>query len=777
MKKIHENQIPFAILCLLGIAFVFLFYGKILLNPEDYIFSASGDGLKNYYTFAYHIKHDSTYTEMEGMNYPYGENHLYTDCHPVLSNSLKFLSASFPFFEKHATGLLNLFMILSIFISFLVIYALFVELNFNRWYSIIFSFCIGLLAPQLFRLGGHLALSYSFAIPLSWLLILKCSKSSRAYLYVLLFLNNIFWMFIHAYLGMIIISFLFSFLLFTLILDNNSKKRQLRRYIRLGSAIILPLVLFYAYVILTDTHSGRTDNPSGFFLYNAEIDDILIPHDKPFRPLLNQVSGGNIKLEWEARGYLGIINALFFVYTVILSMISIFYKRLRPLLSSFFDNKRLNVSLLAATLVLLFALAIPFKQIPGLVEVFPVLKQFRATGRFVWPFYFVFSVFAAHVFQEKILLYQSSCKEKVRALVFLLLYACLGIYEGYYYHAPGSESITRSKNLFMKDHLPEPFRQSIKSTDPGDYQAIISMPFFYQGSESFSRPRQDEAVRNTLLFSYHTGIPTVCANLTRTSVEESKRIVQIVSPNYYPKRITNDLPGKKPFLIVKTGDRFTNYEQAILEKADALSDHGNFALLRITYEDLFSDDAPAVIEAYQQKLPHLARQDAFYVTEPSSVLYYHSFEESPSDKSFRGKGSRTAIKKGKNTFAEFAPNTFEAGKEYDLSIWMHNGEQDALNLWFRLIVEEYDAEKDHWYSTTFFPEQAEVINGNWSLVEGTFSVHHPKNSIYIVSKGKENSRAGLHVDDILVKEKGVDVYRMEKDGVLFFNNHRVMFGR
>ena len=30
-----------------------------------------------------------------GMNYPYGESYLYTDCHPVFANTLKFLSSGF----------------------------------------------------------------------------------------------------------------------------------------------------------------------------------------------------------------------------------------------------------------------------------------------------------------------------------------------------------------------------------------------------------------------------------------------------------------------------------------------------------------------------------------------------------------------------------------------------------------------------------------------------------------------------------------------------------
>jgi len=105
---------------------------------------------------------------------------------------------------------------------------------------------------------------------------------------------------------------------------------------------------------------------------------------------------------------------------------------------------------------------------------------------------------------------------------------------------------------------------------------------------------------------------------------------------------------------------------------------------------------------------------------------------------------------------------------------MYNAEPDALNLWFRFIIEEYDEVNNKWYTTTIFPEFAETINGDWSLVEGVFSVKDSKNRISIVTKGKKNSKASLHADDLLIWETGTDVYRPEENGrSLFYNNHRI----
>ncbi len=770
MKNVlTESNLSKVLLITISLLFIAFFYGKILISPNDYVFSDKGDGIKNYYTYAYHIKHDTSYVNFEGMNYPYGENFLYTDCHPLLANSFKLLSNITPFFENYSVGILNSIMILSIFLTFIIIYLLLIELNVNKFISILFSISITLLAPQLFRLEGHLALSYSIAIPFSWLILLKYLRVPKRKYIIILFFSNLFWMFIHAYLGIIVISFIFSIFLIN-ILYSKQKSKDLYKNIGLLLSIILPILIFFFYAKYTDIHEGRTNNPSGFFLYNAELDDILIPHEKPLRPLLDKLTNNKINLKWEASGYIGIINTLFFISIFFISILSIFIKKTRTILKNIFENKLINISLIGATIVLLFAFAFPFRQFPNLLEIFPILKQFRATGRFVWPFYFAFTIFAAYYFNK--LFFKLYSKNIIVGIIFISTLFSFSLIEGIPYHIKVSKDITKNLNLFNKN-LPINLKEIIKKINQEDYQAIISLPFYYQGSETYSRPRIDDAVKNTLFISYHTSLPNICANLTRTSIYESKKIVQIVTPNYYPKEIINDIKSKKPFLIVKTGNNLTKYEKIILKKSTLIYKNKDLSLLQISPKKLFSDDKNIIIKKYKKQYTNLKRKKNFSTSDSSSFLYYNGFENIKSDTVFRGKGSFTSVKKGKNTLSEFPPNTFLSGKEYDISIWMYNNEPDALNLWFRFIIEEYDEANNKWFSTIIFPEKSEVINGNWSLIEGVFKVQNSKNKIYIVTKGKENSKANFHADDLLIKQKGVDIYKFENDSSLFYNNHRI----
>lgn len=759
----------FFVLLLIGILFISFFYGKVITSPNSVLFNDTGDAIKNYYTYSYHIANDSSYTNFEGMNYPYGENYLYTDCHPVLANVFKFSGDYFPVFITHSIGILNFLLILSILLTFIVLYFLLKEFDINKWLAVLFSIAITILSPQIFRLEGHLALSYSFAIPLSWLLMINAFKSGKNTLYILLFLNTLFWLFIHAYLGVIILFFLMTYFGLKVILDKN-KRKEITRYLIIFTAIVLPIILFYSYAKLTDNHIDRTDNPSGFFLYNAELDDVFLPNHPPLKPVYDTLSGNNIKQEWEAWSYVGISTTLLFIVLIFSVFLWRFNKEKRKNIKLLFSNRILNISLLAATLVLLFAMAIPFKQLPQLLELLPILKQFRATGRFTWPFYFVSLVFSTFIFQKIYYKLQNP-----KRILFILIVASLTIIEGLPYHIEISKRITNTPNLFKHQLLTDNYKEALQLIDKNKYQAIIALPFYHQGSEVFSRTRNDNAVRSSIVFSYHTNLPIVNANLTRVSITESKNIVQLISPDFYTKSIQKDTPNNKPFLIVKVNSELTKNELNLYKKGTSLFKSNDIEILEITYDELFKNNGNLIINEFELKKANLTKRNSFYTSlDSGSFLYFNDYNFTSSKHTFRGEGSFTGDKKGKNTLAQFNPNTFKTEKEYEISMWMYNAEKDALNLWFRFIIEEFDEKNNKWYSTTIFPEYSETIYGDWTLVEGTFKVRDTKNKIYIVSKGKENSKAKLYADDLLIKEKSNMIYRVDSS-FLFYNNHQVKY--
>ena len=766
-----KQKLPFILLIAAGLLIVFSFYGKALLRPDSMMFASSGDGLKNYFTYSYHIRHDSSAVSFEGMNYPYGEHIMYTDCHPVAALLLRSLSGPFPFIAGYSVGMLNFLMILSVFLTFIVVYLLLAEFGINRWIGLIFSVGITLLAPQIFRLGGHLALSYSLAIPLSWLLIIKSlKKPDRFSLYFLILLNNTFWFFIHAYLGMIVSFFLLMMLVVHFLTDRD-KLKKIRHTLSLLAALLIPIVMFLLFIRLTDTHTGRTDNPSGFFQYVAEADDIFVPNHPPLRPLLDSLTGNGIRQQWEAWSYVG-ISATLMVLVMLFAALFRLIKRKATGIDRFFGSRIMNVSLIAAFAVLLFAMAVPFRQFPALVDLVPFMKQFRALGRFTWPFFFVLTAFTAFVINK---LHETSHdrKGRITTIVIALVAGLLNIVEALPYHREMKWTINQSPNLFQRENLNKSLNSAIGMINPAEYQAIISLPFFYQGSESYSRPQNDETVRSSIAISYHTGLPLVCANLTRTSIQESKNIVQIVTPDYYKKTIGADLHDNRPFLVVRTGDPITPYEELLFNKCRPVFQGKEVSLYRLDKKSLFSNSSAEVMADFMQRRSSFITRDLFSLSD-SSFVYYDSYEQTHTEHPFRGNGGFRSEKKNKNVLAEFAPGTFEKGKKYMASAWMYNGLPDALNLYFRFIIEEYDESADSWESTVYFPDQSETINGDWSLVEGEFEVKNPGNRLYIVTIGTRDAKGPLFIDDLLIRESGKDVYSIAGSySTLFFNNHRI----
>lgn len=775
-----ENKInrfiPWFVLAFLMAIFVFGFYGKVFLSPNSFMFNASGDAMKNYYTYAYHIKHDSTYVEFEGMNYPYGEHFLYTDCHPLIANSIKLLSGFFPGIVNYSVGIINFLMIFSFFLTAFFLYVILKYFGVRPVAGVLGAVGITLLAPQIFRLTGHLSLSYSFFIPLTFLLTYKCFSRKAGWKWsLLLMLNNIFWFYIHAYLGIMAVFFVFSFWLIYSLINFRKVYSQLNTYMYLLMAVLIPVLQFKLFVLFTDTHLNRTPNPSGFFLHNAEPDDILLPTHPPLRPLLNKLFV--IDQEWEAWSYVGLPAVILILFIIVNSFKNLIKRKKFIFSKKYLPQLNLRFTLWASLILLIFAFGFPFKSFPALLDWFPDVKNFRATGRFAWFFYFAITI-ACIVVVDSISKIVKKNNRNITSVVLVIVVPLIFIVEGWSYHKETSYYVSQNPNL-LSDELPEgDYKELINAINPDDFQAILPLPFYYIGSENFTRPINNNSVQNSMVLSYHTSLPICGSYLTRTGISESKKIVQVVSPDYYDKPIQNDLKSKKPFLILKSGDGLTSYEEKLFQKAIFVYGNETANLYSILPEVLFSSSAGEEIEDFEIKKEQLFLNSGFLVEDTTAFLYYDGFENEQSEFVFSGKRAMSGNKKETTLIAEFPAGTFQKGKIYEASAWMFNGQLDALNFWLRFIFEEYDEVNNSWGITYTITEQSETINGDWSLVELAFKVNDPSRYTCLKLTGKEIDKVKFYMDDLLVREKGMDVYKVletQNNSIveLFKNNQRI----
>jgi hypothetical protein len=75
---------PILMLLLGTILLILLSIPELITSPNDFLLISEGDGLKSYYVFDYQLKNRDSFNHFSGLNYPFGENYLFTDGFPAL---------------------------------------------------------------------------------------------------------------------------------------------------------------------------------------------------------------------------------------------------------------------------------------------------------------------------------------------------------------------------------------------------------------------------------------------------------------------------------------------------------------------------------------------------------------------------------------------------------------------------------------------------------------------------------------------------------------------
>ena len=360
-KKEPPLKIQLAIVITISSCLVLFFYHKIIFNLNDSIYSVIGDGLKNYYNYLFHIKHDTSYFAFNGMNYPYGESIFLVDCHPFLATVIKLFSQNIIDISEYSLGILNLLMLGSLVVSSIFLYLIFRHYQFSWFVAISCGIAISFLTSNaLLMAKGHYALTYGCALPMGWYLLLRHESSANKLSYSLLIcLHTLLWCYTHSYLGLTIAAFAFFYHLYTYLFEK--RWAEATRFIAITFQVLIPLTTVYLVMKLTDTHHGRIDIP---FIYNyrASFYSVFLPNHsyiKPLYELFIDLSPQESQRWTEIGNYIGLSTNLALI------SISVFltYKlvTLKKWLGSSLLSKQDFIMLLSSLTLLCFAMAFPFQ--------------------------------------------------------------------------------------------------------------------------------------------------------------------------------------------------------------------------------------------------------------------------------------------------------------------------------------------------------------------------------------------------------------------------------
>jgi hypothetical protein len=688
-NKFFQDRIAFLVLCAATCAYLYLRFERIFKCPACYLFSDGGDGLKNYFTSAYYVRH-SKGLWFTGMNYPYGEHPVYTDNQPAWSLLMKLVNTVVPM-DMHVTGILNMLMILSLGVAVLVVYLLLRELRLPAWYAALVSLPIVFLSPQIARFNGHYSLAYVCYLPVFlWLFVRWVRMGGGTWKGGVGLLIWIVWTgFTHLYYFFIETAFILAWIVVHLAFQ---KFRWSAVHSRILLLAVLAGISVYLPVKLTDPVKDRPREAYGMYVFAATPAGTFLPWHGAWERIWKEDYG--IKApDTESRVYIG-IAALLIIPLILISAMTGAFRRWRDRDPD--TVAEITPGMIAWSGLLVWIMATGWFYMAGgaiLIEAFPVLGQFRSLGRLAWMFYFTVNCYAAWFVFYKIRSVRSRIGRYILIALATLLYS-VWILEAHEYTRVMTYEIYRHNHIFRGD---KPFLDLLQSNgnDPGDFQAILQLPLTIIGTENLPVHRGHWELNKTMQCAWETGLPIVNYNMSRTSVSHALSLLQLLSTPDIDKVRLDDM-NTKPLLLVTSRETHLPAEQRLIALADSI---GHAATLDLYRLDLSAFSATAAIPPVQW-----------------DTIVTENFEHLPSPHAFQGSGAYRSVS---NQVYFSYTDTVSAGVPLHFACWVYIGAE----------IRGFPATRVVWYDTeeALRNEQVHSIHSfdPWQVRENWVEVTFP----------------------------------------------------
>lgn len=729
-NSFQKEWIVYLLLFLLSFGIYFFYYQHLILHLNSVLFAAEGDSIKNYYTYAYHIGNDGQALHFSGMNYPFGEHVVYTDCQPLLSGFLRLL----PFTHDYSIGILHGLILLSFIITPLILYRIFRDLDVAASLSFFSSLAIALLSPQIQRLGGHFALAYGCVIPLTVLFLIRYLKQPSATWLAILFFYSFCLFFIHPYFGLGVSAFCFLSMLLSELLTYD--KGRLKKRAALAAVIgVGPIFCFKLLMNSTDHHHHRPQEPYGADIMAAAAnpESVFTPSFGPFLFLKNFIKAD--KTEWEGLSYIGFFPAL--LLAIALLALPFYFRKLSV-------RKDLAAMFITAVLLLLFAFGLHIR----LLQVFNLqikeVNQFRAFGRFAWYFYFLLPIFLVVLISNLSARLAKNKRGQLLAAATGLLFLCFNLAEAHYLLTQMTTNTFQARNIFNKQLLTADEQSVLTVMKEKGVSAIIPFPVFHIGSEMYQR-NGEASVKPAMLYSYHAALPLLSVMMSRTSLAETEASLEILN-RYKRKRPIDSLLAKQHFMILKTGDALMEDEQLVLK---------GLAPVKQTTESAFYLASPENFKMAAAEKDSI-REMGWHSDTAKNVLYIaHAYR--PPFISTRINMFTTITVIDSNVLAE---------GNYIMSFHYHLIEKKFRYIHNNSIVVKTDAQSSNW---EFFHSvrSASGFYGNFIVVEQKIKIDpHFQYGFYLNGAMDEYYK----ISHFLIRPETLDV-KMQSDVGMLYNNY------
>lgn len=745
----------------LGALAVFsIWWHPVLLAPDAHLFNSDGDGLKNYFTVAWHVKHDTSAFQFSGMNHPFGEQVDMIDGQPALSIALRAVSSIVPGVENHTVAWVNLLVLFGFAWAAVLYASCLTMLGVERRSALLLGLGMGLLAPQCMRtVMAHYSLATPWVMPLMVWLLLRMQRAKRPAHWAAAIGIVLFLLFRHhAYVALIVTAWIGIRWVIGLLRKADATWRW-----PLLVALLVPLLLHGALVAITDHHTDRTAHPTGFEAYRMAWDGLLRPDAPVASPLVQATIGATSLEQGESMAYLGL--GLMFLAVVVVPLLIVAQWRARRGIVAAHSLSPLApqeaVWLFLSTLPLaLFAFGRPF--FPDHLDVLwqlPMLRQLRAAGRFIWPTWCMSGLLLP-------VAVTAAGRMLPRRYTHLLLLpaATLLLYEGAYYQSSLAQRCSERANVLRQEHLPEELRHLVEAVPAGTYRALLPLPFYHNGAEELMLPVDGVSLFTSQVLAYHTGLPLLSSNLGRTSLTETRALIGLLGAERYATPLQSHFRPEERFLVLWTGAELPAEDQGILDRSRTVVQSGNLRLSEITSSELFRDRRSELLQQAMADSSALLPMGDLRVSRANTVVTTNGFEDrGGATHVYRGAGALTAMRKDHTVLAEFPEGRLDTGITYIASFWLYNRGPMRTHLFIGVDDHDPTTGRSDW---TYYTDGrfCRLIDGDWSFVQLPFRSNGTdhRQALFITSWPAVNDT--LWVDELLVRPKDLRVQRWPAAG-------------
>lgn len=767
---------------------LWIIHGPIVISPNEYLFGSRGEAIRNYFVLSFHAESGGTLHEFGGMNYPFGEQIVYSEGQPSLSYPLRILSIFSPSFHQHAVAILNLFLLGGVVGSAALLLLILRRFGVGLALSIVSAVGLALLAPQGSRLPWMFPQAFSALLPIAIFLMIRIVDGGWTWWRVIqLMLANIFFLFLNPYPGVIAASFTSVTLAAALLLRAEGFPGWVSGGLKVLACTVFPVLVFFVYLRTTDHHSGRPELPDGFFDFTAEFSTIFGSFFSPLMPWIERWTGLSQQIAWkhyEGNGYLGVFCvAMLTLWFGSLLWAKVFRRSSSPNTSGQSDYRLIAALAIGALCLGIFAAGLPFRLMDDgerWLRMLGPLAQFRCPGRFIWPLFYVANIVAVVAASRipRILSVAGLWRPVMSSLV--IIGSGLMVYEGVAQHqwvAARGRGTVNGLNRQMVETRPAlvHIKETIERVDRTNYQAILTLPLFHIGSELLVPPSSfsEDFLTDAFTLSKHLRLPLVSSMLGRISLDESLATFQLYSPPYVAKDLCGHF-NSLPFLVLVNRDRTLNPdEERLARMARPLFVSDRFDVLELEVSQLCRFDQASVIGQVGDSLPSFEDRGGVF-TDRQGAVFLDSFEGQPDREAMRGEGALSVPAGEVGWVFDTAglEESLEIEQRHELTFWFFNR---GHRLRADVFVESNPPGGQPETHSVPQVKQVFVHQGEWSLFSLPLTIVHSGQRIRV---GLRSAVEGedLVVDDVLLRAHDATViWNIEQvDGHiehLVWNNH------